>query len=162
MRIKVESCLPSWSHLILIGLCCVLLMSFFQKLCPAPFLPVTEASGRNSCAGSQVCHCPPCLRCSLPGVLLHQPPLEAMTTGQSGLGMQGPRLTLCPVARQRFRSEFQHADLAPWQLHGTLFWLPAPPPRRPESAVIFLSLVDLSGNVFANVAPICPSFRNSP
>ena len=30
-----RSCLPSWSHLILISLCCLWAMSFFWKLCPA-------------------------------------------------------------------------------------------------------------------------------
>ena len=34
LRIKVWSCLQSWSHLVLTGLCCVLQFSSFAQLCP--------------------------------------------------------------------------------------------------------------------------------
>ena len=43
LRIKVYSCLPSWSHLIWFMLC-PRAVTFFQKLCLAPFPPVTVLS----------------------------------------------------------------------------------------------------------------------
>ena len=47
------TCLPSWTHLILIGLCYVLGLSFFQK-CPAPFPPVSCSSCEHR-LGPQCC-----------------------------------------------------------------------------------------------------------
>ena len=44
LRIKVWSCLPSWSHLILIGLCCVLGLCHSSEFVPCSFLSCYRSS----------------------------------------------------------------------------------------------------------------------
>ena len=136
-----------------------------SKVVPCPFPSCYRSRGRNSCAGSQICHCPPCLNCYLPGVLTDHLPAPPATPGsydnravRPGDAGAPPDSVSC--SQTEIQARASTCRPGPTAVARDPALAASSPPQRSESDISVSGR--LAGNVFANVAPICSSFRNSP